>query len=159
MNRKTSRNNLLGANTRRKTASRSKLKDSDDEASQSLLRNSSNSFNGDGRGNGRAALTGGAEQEGEFDAGWKGGSSIQEDEDEQALLEEGRILASRGEVVAEEVPNLTRVETGWIDQARLIEPCIFHEGQRKSYGWRTGRPASNCTIQCSRCVTGPADTQ
>ena len=98
MNRKTSRNNLLSANTRRKTASRSKLKDSDEEASQSLLRSSSNSFNGNsnaraaaaGPGNGRAALTGAAEQDGDFDAGWKGDED--DDNDEQALLEEGRIL-------------------------------------------------------------------
>lgn len=97
MNRKTSRNNLLTANTRRKTASRAKLRESDEEASQSLLRNSSNSFTPTGgyRGIGRAAVTAEAEQDGDFDNGWKGSANGNvEDDDEQALLEEGRILVS-----------------------------------------------------------------
>lgn len=87
MNRKTSRNNLLSAgNSRiRKVSSRSKLKDSDEEASQSLL--------GSGHGgvarltDGRATLIGEGEQEGEYDSLWK-----DQNDEEQSLLEEGRML-------------------------------------------------------------------
>ena len=126
MNRKTSRNNLLSANTRRKTASRNKLRDSDEEASQSLLRNSSNSFNNgraeDGIGNGRGALTGEVEQEGDFDAGWKGD---EDDNDEQALLEEGRILVC--------LQDILRVD-GWLRESsnppsnenRMEQPRLVH---------------------------------
>jgi hypothetical protein len=83
MNRKSSRKDLLSAsNSRiRKISSRSKLKDSDDEASQSLLGSSIRSTDG------RSTLLGEGEQEGEYDSLWKN-----QDDDEQALLEEGRIL-------------------------------------------------------------------
>lgn len=82
MNRKNSRNHLLSAgNSRiRKTPSRSKLKDSDEEASQSLL-------GATGLTDGRAALIGDGEQDGEFDSLWK-----DQNDEEQSLLEEGRML-------------------------------------------------------------------
>lgn len=84
MNRKTSRNNLLAAgNSRiRRIPSRSKLKDSDEEASQSLLGAVRLS-------DGRATLLGEGEQDGEYDTLWK-----DQNDEEQSLLEEGRILVS-----------------------------------------------------------------
>lgn len=88
MNRKSSRNNLLSAgNSRiRKVSSRSKLKDSDEEASQSLLGGPAG--HGSARlTDGRATLIGDGEQEGEFDSLWK-----DHNDEEQALLEEGRML-------------------------------------------------------------------
>ena len=101
MNKKASRNNLLTASTRRKTASRNKLRDSDDEAHQSLLRSGGVGAGAGarvGRGvDGRSALTGQLERDGSFDAGWKGSATANEhddDDEEQALLEEGRILVS-----------------------------------------------------------------
>ena len=99
MNKKASRSNLLTANTRRKTASRNKLRDSDDEVHQSLLRSHGAGPGARGaRGaDGRSALTGELEQDGSFDAGWKGSGAANEhddDDEEQALLEEGRILVS-----------------------------------------------------------------
>lgn len=82
MNRKSSRNTLLAAgNSRiRKTPSRSKLKDSDEEASQSLLGSVRLS-------DGRGTLLGEGEQDGEYDTLWK-----DQNDEEQSLLEEGRIL-------------------------------------------------------------------
>jgi hypothetical protein len=82
MNRKSSRNTLLAAgNSRiRKTPSRSKLKDSDEEASQSLLGSVRLT-------DGRATLLGEGEQDGEYDTLWK-----DQNDEEQSLLEEGRIL-------------------------------------------------------------------
>ena len=98
MNHKSSRS-LLNTSTRKKTGSRGKLRDSDEEAAHrsSLRKGLSN-------GNGRAALLGEGEQEGEYDIGWKNErerrrehdreqQDEQEDEEEQALLlEEGRVL-------------------------------------------------------------------
>lgn len=87
MNRKTSRNNLLGVGSSRirKQSSRSKLKDSDEEASQSLLHGRQAR-----RIDGRATLLGEGEQDGEYDTGWKN----QEEEEQALLLEEGRVLVS-----------------------------------------------------------------
>ena len=87
MNRQTSRS-LLASSTRKKTGSRGKLRDSDEETTQATtLQN----------GGASAALTGAEEQDGEYDAGWKDGEQEHEHglegEEEQALLlEEGRVL-------------------------------------------------------------------
>lgn len=98
MNKKGSRGNLLGPGTHagrlRKAGSRNKLRDSDEEA-QSLLHGASSRG---ARVNGRGALTGEAEQDGDFDQGWSKDDDRDRDE-EEALLEEGRRLVSGSAVV------------------------------------------------------------